>query len=75
MSKHAALYVAVFSTIALFIGWHYAQYRGHAAELATRLRQIPVLRGGRDRHFSTLALFAVVFAVVLYIVATGHHHH
>jgi hypothetical protein len=75
MSKHAALYVAVFSTIALFIGWNYAQYRGYATELATRLRQIPVLRGGRDRHFSTLALFAVIFAVVLYIVATRHHHH
>jgi hypothetical protein len=74
MSKQAALYVAVFSTAALFIGWHWAQYRGFASELATRLRQIPVLRSGRDRHFSTLALFAVIFAVVLYIVATRHHH-
>jgi hypothetical protein len=75
MSKHAALYVAVFSTIAIFIGWHFAFYRGASAELATRLRQVPVLRDARDRHFSILALFAVIFAVVLYIVATRHHHH
>jgi hypothetical protein len=74
MGKHTALYVAVFSTIAIFIGWHYALYRGFASELATRLRQVPVLRSGRDRHFSTLTLFAVIFAVVLYIVATRHHH-
>jgi hypothetical protein len=75
MGKQAALYVAVFSTVALFIGWHYAHYRGNAAELATRLRQIPVLRSGRDRHFSVVTLFAVIFAVVLYIIATKHHHH
>jgi hypothetical protein len=75
MGKQAALYVAVFSTAALFIGWHYAQYRGYASELATRLRQIPGLRNGRDKHFSTLALFAVIFAVVLYVIATKHHHH
>ncbi|MDR2984611.1 MAG: hypothetical protein LBV34_07190 [Nocardiopsaceae bacterium] len=74
MSKQAALYVAVFSTAALFIGWHWALYRGNASELATRLKQIPVLRSGRDRHFATLALFAVIFAVVLYIVASRHHH-
>jgi hypothetical protein len=75
MGKQAALYVAVFSTVALFIGWHYAHYRGNAAELATRLRQIPVLRSGRDRHFSVVTLSAVIFAVVLYIIATKHHHH
>jgi len=75
MGKQAALYVAIFSTIAIFVGWHYANYRGFAAELATRLRQIPVLRRSRDRHFSTLALFAVIFAVVLYVIATKHHHH
>jgi hypothetical protein len=75
MSKHAALYVAVFATIAMFIGWHYAQYRGFSSELATRLRQVPILRDQRDRHFSTLALLAVIFAVLLYIVATRHHHH
>jgi len=75
MGKQAALYVAIFSTIAIFVGWHYANYRGFAAELATRLRQIPVLRRSRDRQFSTLALFAVIFAVVLYVIATKHHHH
>ncbi len=75
MSKHAALYIAVFSTIALFIGWHYAFYRGASAELATRLRQVPILKEEKSKHFSILALFAVVFAVVLYVVATRHHHH
>ncbi|HEX2318673.1 MAG TPA: hypothetical protein VHJ18_06785 [Streptosporangiaceae bacterium] len=75
MGKQAALYVAVFSTAAIFIGWHFALYRGYAGELATRLRQIPGLRNGRDRHFSKLALFAVIFAVVLYVIATKHHHH
>ncbi len=75
MSHRAALYVAVFATLAIFIGWHFALYRGFSSELATRLRQVPVLREGRDRHFSILALFAVIFAVVLYIVATRHHHH
>jgi hypothetical protein len=75
MSKHAALYVAVFATLAIFIGWHFAFYRGTAAELATRLRQVPALRSQRDRHFSIVALFAVIFAVVLYVIATKHHHH
>lgn len=72
MSKHAALYVAVFSTLAIFIGWHYARFRGFSSELATRLRQIPGLRDGRDRHFGTLTLLAVLFAVVLYVIATKH---
>jgi len=75
MGKQAALYVAVFSTAAIFIGWHYAHYKGAAAELATRLRQIPGLRSARDKHFSVVTLFAVIFAVVLYIIATKHHHH
>lgn len=75
MSHRTALYVAVFATLAIFIGWHFALYRGISGELATRLRQIPVLRDARDRHFSILALFAVIFAVVLYVVATRHHHH
>ena len=74
MSKHAALYVAVFATMAIFIGWHFAHYKGAAAELATRLRQVPNLRHARDRHFSTVTLFAVIFAVVLYVIATRHHH-
>ncbi len=72
MSKQAALYVAVFATVALFIGWHWALYKGNAAELATRLRQIPNLRRGRDRAFGTVALLAVLFAVVLYVIATKH---
>lgn len=75
MNKHAALYIAVFATLALFIGWHFAIYRGASAELATRLRQVPTLRDVRDRHFSIVALFAVIFAVVLYVIATHHHHH
>jgi archaellum biogenesis protein FlaJ (TadC family) len=75
MGKQAALYVAVFSTAAIFIGWHYAFYKGSAAELATRLRQIPRLRSDRDKHFSIVTLFAVIFAVVLYVIATKHHHH
>jgi len=72
MSKQAALYIAVFATIALFIGWHFAVYKGTSAELATRLRQIPILRKGRDRAFGTVALLAVLFAVVLYVLATKH---
>ncbi len=57
MSKQAALYIAVFATIALFIGWHWALYKGNAAELATRLRQIPNLRRGLFRcHIRRCAL-------------------
>ncbi len=74
MSKHAALYIAVLSTLAIFIGWHYAFYRGASSELATRLRQVPALREEKGKHFSIVALFAVVFAVVLYVIASKHHH-
>lgn len=72
MSKQAAVYIAVFATIALFIGWHFAIYKGTSAELATRLRQIPALRRGRDRAFGTVALLSVLFAVVLYVIAIRH---
>jgi len=72
MGKHAAFYVAIFSATALFIGYHYAHYKGNASELATRLRQIPGLRAGRDRHFGTLALLCVLSAAVIYVLAKHH---
>jgi len=75
MSKHAALYIAVFSTLAIFIGWHFRTYRGAASEMATRINQVPVLKDVRDRAFAKVALMAVIFAVVLYVIATRHHHH
>jgi hypothetical protein len=75
MGKHAAFYVAIFATLAIFIGWHFAFYRGAASELATRLRQVPRLRDQRDRHFGTMTLLAVLFAVILYVIAIRGHHH
>jgi hypothetical protein len=74
MSHRAALYVAVFATLAIYIGWHFAHYKIAAGDLAARLRQIGGLQNARDRHFSIVALCAVIFAVVLYVVATRHHH-
>ncbi len=69
MGKHAAFYVAIFASTALFIGYHYAHYRGNASELATRLRQVPSLRDGRNRHFGTLTLLCVLSAAVIYLIA------
>jgi hypothetical protein len=69
MTRNAAFYVAIFATSALFIGYHYAHYKGNAAELATRLRQVPVLRDGRDRHFGTMVLLSVLTAAVIYVIA------
>jgi amino acid transporter len=73
MSKHAAFYVAIFATTALFIGYAYAGYRGNAAELATRLRQVPILRNARDRYFGRLVLLSVLSAAVIYVLAKKHH--
>ncbi len=69
MTRNAAFYVAIFAATALFIGYHYAHYKGNAAELATRRRQIPGLRDGRDRHFGTVALLSVLTAAVIYVIA------
>lgn len=73
MSKHAAFYVAIFATTALFIGYAYAGYRGSAAELATRLRQIPGLKNARDRFLGRLVLLSVLSAAVIYVLAKKHH--
>jgi hypothetical protein len=72
MSKQAALYVAVFATLALFIGWHFAFYKGVSSELATRKKQVTALKDQRARVFGTVTLLAVIFAVVLYVVARKH---
>ena len=73
MSKHAAFYVAIFVPTALFIGYYYAAYRGNAAELATRLRQVPTLRNGRDRAFGIVVLLCVLSAAVIYVLAKKQH--
>jgi hypothetical protein len=70
MSKQTALYVAVFATLALFIGWQFAYYKGVSSELATRVKQVAALRELRSRVFATVTLLAVIFAVVLYVIAT-----
>ncbi|HUZ56321.1 MAG TPA: hypothetical protein VMU94_27835 [Streptosporangiaceae bacterium] len=75
MSKHAAFYIAIFATLAIFIGWHFALFRGASSELATRVRQVPRLRDERDRRFGTVTLLAVLFAVVLYVIATRGSRH
>jgi hypothetical protein len=72
MSKQAALYVAVFATLALYIGWHFAVYKGASSELATRKKQVIALRGARARVFGTVTFLAVIFAVVLYVIAVKH---
>jgi hypothetical protein len=72
MSKQTALYVAVFATLALFIGWHFAYYKGVSGELATRIKQVAALKNQRSRVFGTLAFLAVIFVVVLYVVANKH---
>jgi hypothetical protein len=69
MTRNAAFYVAIFATTALFVGYHYANYKGYAAELATRLKQVPVLRDRRDRHFGTMLLLSVLTAAVIYVIA------
>jgi hypothetical protein len=72
MSKQTALYVAVFATLALFIGWHFAFYKGILSELATRKRQVSALKDQRARVVGTVTFLAVIFAVVLYVVAGKH---
>jgi hypothetical protein len=72
MSKQAALYVAVFATLALYIGWHFAVFRGTLAELATRKRQVTALKDQRARVVGTVTFLAVIFAVVLYVIARKH---
>ena len=72
MSKQTALYIAVFATLALYIGWHFAGFKGTSAELATRKKQVTTLKGQRARFFGTVTLLAVVFAVVLYVIAGKH---
>ena len=72
MSKQAALYIAVFATTALFIGRFFAIYKGNAAELATRRKQIPLLRRGRDSAFGAVVLLSVLLAAVLYVIAIRH---
>ena len=73
MGKQTALYVAFFSTLAIYIGWKFAFYKGTAAELATRLKQVRNLKDALGRYFATVTLVAVLFAVVLYVVATKRH--
>jgi len=75
MSKQAALYIALFSTLAIVIGKNFNIFRGAAADLAARRAQVPLLKEARDRAISTAALVAVIFAVVLYVIATRLHHH
>ncbi len=74
MHKQTAFYIAIFATLAMVIGWHYAVYRGSSSELATRRRQVPAIREVRDRAFGTVTLLAVLFAVILYVIATRRHH-
>lgn len=75
MGKSAAFYVAIAVATALFIGYHFAIYRGSKIELATRLKQIPMLKDARDRHFGTVALLAVLVAAVIYVLARKHGQH
>lgn len=72
MSKQTALYVAVFATLALYIGWHFAFFKGISSELATRRRQVTTLKDARARVFGTVTLLAVLFVVVLYVIAKKH---
>jgi hypothetical protein len=72
MSKQAAFYVAVFATLALFIGWYFAFFKGVSSELATRRRQVTALKDQRARVFGTVTFLAVIFAVVLYVIANKH---
>jgi hypothetical protein len=72
MSKQAAFYVAVFATLALFIGWYFAFFKGVSSELATRRRQVTALKDQRARIFGTVTFLAVIFAVVLYVIANKH---
>jgi hypothetical protein len=74
MSKNTSFYIALFSTLAVFIGWRFAIFRGTAEELATRVRQVEILKDARGRALARVALIAVLFAVILYVVATKHHH-
>ena len=73
MSKNTAFYIALFSTLAVFIGWRFAAFRGTADELATRIRQVDALKDARGRALSRVALLAVLFGVILYVVAKKHH--
>jgi hypothetical protein len=72
MHKQVAVYVALFSTLGLAIGWHFRNYRGAAGELSTRVKQIPGLRNARDRAAGVVTFLAVLFAVVLFVIAARH---
>jgi len=70
LTKQAAFYVAIFTATALFIGWHFAYLLGSSADLKTRRRQVEGLKELRFRSLGTVTLLSVLFAAVLYVVAS-----
>jgi hypothetical protein len=72
MTKQTAFYVAIFSTAAVAIGWYGRRLKDARSSLASAVQKLPGLRNDRDSLAGIVALVAVVFAVVLYVIATKH---
>ncbi len=72
MHKQTAFYVAIFTATALAIGWYARGLRGARSELASTLSKVPGIKNSRDHLAGVVVLLAVLFAVVLYVIAKKH---
>jgi len=72
MTKQTAFYVAIFSTAALAVGWYFRGWKEASGGMITALNRAKALGKARDLFAGLTVLVAVVFAVVLYVVATRH---
>ena len=70
LNKNVAFYIAVSAATAGFIGWYFAFLLGSSADLRTRRRQVEALKELRFRSLGTVTLLAVLFAAVVYVVAS-----
>lgn len=72
MTKQADLYVAIFVTVSLALGWYGRSLRGAHHELMSTSKKIAGLRKSRDHYLGIIAFVTVVCAVMLYVLATKH---
>jgi len=72
MTKNTAFYVAVFSTAAVAIGWYGRRLKDASSSVASAIKKLPAMRNERDSFAGIVALVAVLFAAVLYVIATKH---
>jgi hypothetical protein len=72
MSKQTAVYVAIFSTAAIAIGWYGRGWIGASRELESTIKKMAGIKATRDRLAGVVALVAVTTAAVLYVIAGKH---